>query len=134
MKVRFDTAELDTLLSKVDGIEEDIMNKITPVFRTEINKIAIESRGKVPVKSGNLQNSMSTKISSSAAKLSGIIEFGGGVVSDYASIQHENEIFSHASGKQAHWLYGDDNSAYEKNEDLLIGRIEKEIYSVLEKL
>lgn len=123
---------LDELKNKLNECQKTLDNRkqlMEKIFHDEVDRVLADAVKKAPVDEGVLRGSAISSVQT-VSNLIGKIEFGG-LASQYAEVQHENE-FKHPKGGQDHYLYGNADSAWtdDSRERLLknlVDKLQKEI-------
>lgn len=100
MKMTIETRELDRVIARAD---RDVSRELFKALYEVANGVFNQSQEIVPFEEGHLQSSGQVRYTIGSDKATVIIAYGGAAAS-YAYDQHENMLYRHAEGRQAHYL------------------------------
>ena len=110
----------------------DLIRRADSAIRSGLRQVQKAAQEQTPIDEGTLRASAQTQGRIQGQEFHGSITFGG-MAARYAEPQHEREDYEHPKGGTHHYLYGQEHSAWDANEDRLASDLERRLARRLER-
>lgn len=115
-------------LDLLAGLPAALQRELESALDKEALRVQGEAVKLAPVREGVLRQNATTTVEVDEKVVTATVEFGG-LAEAYAEVQHERTDFHHDDG-QAHFLYGDESSAWEKTQATVLSNLERQATAI----
>ena len=120
--VRIDDRDLKKRLLALGRVPRDLSNDLRPTLQKLALHVQARAQERAPLRHGYLRGSAKTELKGIGTGLTAVVSFGGRAQA-YAEPQHEREDYVHPKAGRAHFLHGDEGSAWNTPEQRMATKV-----------